>query len=73
MMMDVTYLKPSKIAYNLQRGVLTVEIAMIKLLELSITEGITIHETNLLKGIACMLNFLPTKEVDAKKLGESEL
>lgn len=33
-MMDVVYLKFSKIVYDLQRGVLAVEMAMIKLLEL---------------------------------------
>lgn len=72
-MMDTVYLAIPKNIYDIQGGALSLEMGMIKLLELSVKEKITIYEKNLLKGIACMLNFLPKKEVDVAKLGESEL
>lgn len=72
-MMDTVYLAISKIVYDIQRGVLLLEMGMIKLLELSVKEEITIYKKNIIKGIACMLNFLPKKEVDVAKLGEIEL
>ncbi|KAI7904950.1 uncharacterized protein BX663DRAFT_559207 [Cokeromyces recurvatus] len=71
--MDTVYLAISKIIYDIQRGVLLLEMGMIKLLELSLKEEITIYEKKVLKGIACILNFLPKKEIDVAKLGESEL
>ncbi|KAG1140912.1 hypothetical protein G6F37_008689 [Rhizopus arrhizus] len=72
-MIDTVYLAISKIVYDIQRGVLLLEMGMIKLLELSVKEEITVYEKKIIKGIACMLNFLPKKEVDVSKLGESEL
>lgn len=72
-MMDTVYLAIPKNIYDIQGGALSLEMGMIKLLELSVKEKITIYEKNLLKVIACMLNFLPKKEVDVARLGESEL
>lgn len=72
-MIDTVYLAISKIVYDIQRGVLLLEMGMIKLLELSVKEEITIYEKKIIKGIACMLNFIPKNEVDVSKLGESEL
>lgn len=48
-------------------------MGMIKLLELSVKEGISIYEKKIIKDIACMLNFLPKREVNVTKLGEPEL
>lgn len=72
-MIDTVYLAISKIIYDIQRGVLLLEMGMIKLLELSVREERTIYEKSIIKDIACMLNFLPKKEVDVAKLGEIEL
>lgn len=72
-MIDTVYLAISKIVYDIQRDVLLLEMGMIKLLELSVKEEITIYEKKIIKGIACMLNFIPKNEVDVSKLGESEL
>ncbi|RCH98134.1 hypothetical protein CU097_015167, partial [Rhizopus azygosporus] len=63
----------SKIIYDSQCGVPLLEMGMIKLLELSVKEGISIYEKKIIKDIACMLNFLPKREVNVTKLGEPEL
>lgn len=70
---DNLYLAVSKIDYNLQRGVHSLRVGMMKLLELPINEEASVYEKSWIKGIACMLNFLPRKAIDDTQFGESEL
>lgn len=70
---DSLYMGVSKVIYSVQHGDNTVDVGMIKLLQLSVKEETSIYEKKWIKGMACMLNFLPRKAVDDTQLGESEL
>ncbi|CEG66580.1 hypothetical protein RMATCC62417_03127 [Rhizopus microsporus] len=72
-MVNTVYSHLSKTIYDIQRNLISLEIGMIQLLQLSIKENISTYEKKIIKGVVSMLNFLPKKEVDESKLGESEL